>query len=111
MAPGPVMSASTAVAPGATSIEGEIFQPWPSERAGDLPVPSVAMPPWPGAPVKFSGLIERLLASDRRDRLPRWSPSPLKAVIVVSSCRESYRNVSIASIERQLRNAALYAIY
>ena len=30
------------------------------------PVPSVAMPPLPFSPVKFSGEIERVFASDRR---------------------------------------------
>jgi hypothetical protein len=39
--------------------DGETFQPWPSSRAAFLPVPSVAMPPLPFSPVKFSGLIER----------------------------------------------------
>jgi hypothetical protein len=33
--------------------------------------PSVDIPPLPFSPVKFSGLIERDLACDRRERLPR----------------------------------------
>ena len=34
------------------------------------------MPPLPFSPVGFSGLIERDLADDSRDRLPRCSPRP-----------------------------------
>ena len=56
--------------------DGEIFQPWPSSRAGPAPVPSVAMPPLPFSPVKFSGLIERVSASARRQTFVRPTPSP-----------------------------------
>ena len=66
IAPGPAMSASSRSSPGAISIEGETFQPWPRPRAQEAPVPSVAMPPLPFSPVKFSGEIERVLASDSR---------------------------------------------
>jgi hypothetical protein len=45
------------------------------------------MPPFPFSPVGFSGLIERDFASERRDRLPRWSPSPEKrCVIAIVPC-------------------------
>ena len=52
-------------------IEGETFQPrpepfGPSPRAWILPVPSVAMPPLPFSPVKFSGEMERVFADDSR---------------------------------------------
>jgi hypothetical protein len=60
-------------------MDGDTFQPRPSERAGDAPVPSVARPPPPTAPSKFSGLIDRDCAFDSRDRLPRCSPRPLNA--------------------------------
>src|SRR6185437_11224638 len=76
MAPEPSISPRTSVSPGATRLDGEIFQPRPSPRAWTAPVPSSAIPPLPFWPVGFSGLIERDLASDKRDRLPRCSPSP-----------------------------------
>ena len=40
-------------------------------RAWRAAGPSVDIPPLPSSPVKFSGLIERDWAFDRRDRLPR----------------------------------------
>ena len=48
--------------------EGETFQPRPSSREGPAPVPLVAMPARPFSPVKFSGLMDRVLASERRYR-------------------------------------------
>ena len=68
IAPGPWMSASVNVSPALIRIDGETFQPWPRSRAAFAPVPSVAMPPLPFSPVKFSGLIDRVFARDRRDR-------------------------------------------
>ncbi|MEZ4715087.1 MAG: hypothetical protein R2851_03205 [Caldilineaceae bacterium] len=53
------MSASVTVVLPGMWMEGETFQPWPSSRAESAPVPSVALPPAPLAPVKFSALIER----------------------------------------------------
>src|SRR5690349_19610651 len=58
-------------------IEGDTFQPCPSSRAALAPVPSVAMPPLPGSPLKFSGLMERVTAFDSRDRLPGCIFKPL----------------------------------
>jgi hypothetical protein len=51
---------------------GFTFQPCPSSRATSPAVPSskVAIPPLPFSPVKFSGLIDRVSASERRNRLP-----------------------------------------
>jgi hypothetical protein len=66
MAPGPAISARVKVLPGSTFTDGEIFHFWPRSRAASLPVPSVAMPPSPLAPVKFSGLIERVRAPESR---------------------------------------------
>src|SRR5688572_3462180 len=60
--PGPSIPARSAVTPAAISIEGETFHPRPRSRAAAAPVPSVAPPPAPGAPVGFSGLMERVTA-------------------------------------------------
>src|SRR5438067_10526136 len=66
MTPGPCMSPSVKVWPGAIETDGETFQPRPRSRAACAPVPSVARAPAPGAPDKFSGLIDRDLAFERR---------------------------------------------
>src|SRR5688572_21701325 len=58
--PAPSMFARSKVSPALTSTLGEIFQPGPRSRAQEAPVPSVARPPPPGAPSKFSGEIERV---------------------------------------------------
>ena len=73
------MSASTNVSCGAIDTDGETFQPCPSSRPGPAPVPSVAMPPRPFSPVKFSGLIERVSASASRQTLPSPTPRPFHA--------------------------------
>ena len=52
----------------AISTEGETFQPIPSSRAGEAPDPSVARPPPPFDPVKFSGLIDQVCTSRSRAR-------------------------------------------
>src|ERR1700712_4834184 len=82
MAPGPAISAITRVSPASLQIDGETFHPWPRPRAGLAPVPSVAIPPRPTAPSKFSGEIERVLACESRERLPRCNPNPLKPGMV-----------------------------
>jgi hypothetical protein len=66
--PGPLISPRVKVCPALILTDGDIFQPWPSPAsfAICMPVPSVAMPPLPFSPVKFSGLIERDLASESR---------------------------------------------
>src|SRR3954453_24065754 len=56
------MSQRVNVCPASMRTLGEIFHPWPSSRAQFFPVPSVAIPPRPFSPVKFSGLIEGDLA-------------------------------------------------
>ena len=76
IAPAPWTSAITKVWPASIRTEGETFQPWPNSRAARAPVPSVAMPPLPFSPVKFSGLIERVWAADKRGRLPRFISKP-----------------------------------
>ncbi len=86
IAPGPSISATVNVVCAGMLTLGDTFHPWPSSRATCAPVPSVAMPPLPFSPVKFSALIERVLARDRRDRLPRLRCSPLNgSVMVISS--------------------------
>src|ERR1700720_849214 len=80
------MSARVAVALPAILIDGETFQVRPNSRDGTLPVPSVAMPALPLAPVKFSALIERVSALERRERLPIWLPNPSKERSIFASC-------------------------
>src|SRR5215470_18219104 len=58
--PGPSTSAIIAICPDGISMLGETFQPRPSSRAAAAPVPSLAIPPEPLAPVGFSALTERL---------------------------------------------------
>jgi hypothetical protein len=70
MTPGPARSASTAVAPEAISMLGEIFQPGPRSRAAAAPVPCVAAPPPPFAPFGFSGLTDLLRPSVSNDIPP-----------------------------------------
>src|SRR5258708_21076811 len=62
-------------------MEGETFQPCPRWGAGLARVPSVAMPALPFSPVKFSALIERVLACDSREMLCSPIPRPLKDVM------------------------------
>src|ERR1700748_1744810 len=64
MAPGPVISAMVNVVFDFMTTLGLTFQPWPSSLAASLPVTVIAIPPLPFSPVKFSGLMERLFASD-----------------------------------------------
>src|SRR5690242_12600499 len=85
IAPEPSISATVNVSPGLTRTLGEIFQPWPRPFAWLAPVPSVAVPPRPFSPVKFSALMERVWASESRQTLPRSRPSPLKLSMGCSS--------------------------
>src|SRR5271154_2902432 len=87
IAPGPSIAPKAICWPGSMRTDGEIFQPRPRPRAWMAPVPSVAIPPPPFSPVKFSGLIERDLASERRERLPRFIPSPEKRSTIVCDLR------------------------
>src|SRR6185312_1330013 len=97
--PGPSISAIVKVALDLMTTEGLIFQPWPSSRAAPDPVPFVAIPPAPLAPLKFSGLIERLCALDNIKRLPRCESTPLKDCCaqteVVTSTAATSRSVLI----------------
>src|SRR3954471_19270564 len=86
MAPGPVISARVKTCFAAILTEGETFQPRPRSRAAPAPVPSVALPPSPLAPVKFSGLIDRVLALDSRDRSPTPVVMPLNGRAGAAAC-------------------------
>jgi len=71
MRPGPSIAASSKVSPAGMSTLGEIFHPGPRSRAAEAPVPSVARPPPPAEPSKFSGEIDRVCTSrswERDDR-------------------------------------------
>jgi hypothetical protein len=69
--PGPSISARSNVAPGAMSTLGETFHPGPRSRAHSAPVPSVARPPPPADPSKFSGLIDLVRTARSRATEPR----------------------------------------
>jgi hypothetical protein len=71
--PGDAMEPSSKVWRPAISTEGETFQPIPSSRAQEAPVPSVARPPPPFDPAKFSGLIDQVctLRSRARSKLDK----------------------------------------
>src|SRR5436190_21970292 len=56
---------------------GLTFHFWPRSLDGPAPVPVVAMPPFPFSPLKFSGLMDLVLASDRRKILLRLLSIPL----------------------------------
>ena len=87
IAPSAFMSASVNVLCAFIGTDGEIFQPCPRSLAAHEALftlrvagsPGTAIPPFPFSPVKFSGLIERVSASDRVARFPRFMPSPLKS--------------------------------
>ena len=77
------MSATVNVLRALTRTEGDTFQVRPRSRAAPWPVPSVAMPPLPFSPLKFSGLIDRDCASESRERLPRCRSRPSKWGVTV----------------------------
>src|SRR5665647_757369 len=72
------MRASVKVVLDLITTLGLSFHPLPSSLAGPAPVPVVALPPSPFAPVKFSGLIERDTALDKRYKLFMFTSIPLK---------------------------------
>ena len=75
------MSASVKVVAGLDDDEGRDLPALAEVARLRRRGPSVAMPPLPFSPVKFSGLIERVCAFDRRDRLPRCRPNPENAMM------------------------------
>jgi hypothetical protein len=48
------------------------------------PVPSVAIPPLPLLLSKFSALLDRVCAAERRDKFPSDIPGPLNVVVIDS---------------------------
>src|SRR5471030_2164333 len=91
MAPGPSISAIVYVVCFFMTTLGLIFHVWPKSRAGPAPVPVVAIPPLPFSPLKFSGLIDRVWASDKRYKLPRLTPSPLNF-----SCAQADKIITVS---------------
>ena len=102
--PSPSISASVKVVPAGIATLGETFQPTPSSRAQSAPVPSAARPPLPGAPVKFSGLIERLSAPERRDTAFQEADAKL---FMNSPCGYGF-GIKIPIIRRRPRISSLY---
>src|SRR6185295_4295268 len=64
---------------------GLTFHPCPKSLDAFSPVPVVAFPPSPLAPLKFSGLIERGFASDNLYILLMFEPSPLNLSCAVTA--------------------------
>ena len=83
IAPEPSMSASTNVSCGAIDDRRRDLPSRPSSRPGPAPVPSVAIPPRPFSPVKFSGLIERVSASARRHTFAEPDAQSVPFLVVV----------------------------
>src|SRR5690242_9213300 len=83
MAPGPFISAIIIVLPPSIHVYGFTFHPTPNSLACSPLTPSfrAAFPPLPGSPVKFSGLIDLVLALDNLNRLPMFISRPLKRVV------------------------------
>src|SRR4249920_2599052 len=77
MDPEPFISAMVNVVCALISTDGLTFHPFPRSREADAPVPFSAIPPFPFSPLKFSGLIDRLFASDNRNILERLASMPL----------------------------------
>src|SRR5579862_624296 len=101
IAPEPLISAMVKVSPGFITMNGLTFQPCPSSRAASfaLPFSKVAIPPLPGSPVKFSGPIDRVFASDRRDRLPRFMSRPLNELFFCAVTKKEEMHKSKQAIE------------
>src|SRR5581483_321779 len=97
MAPGPVISANVKVDLAGTRTKGETFQPCPRSRAAPLAAPSVDMPALPFSPVKFSGPIERVLALERRLRLPRVKSNPLNGASAANTAEHSHTEADQSS--------------
>src|SRR5258708_20055249 len=77
MEPDPFISAIVKVLCALICTDGLSFQPFPNSRAAVSPVPFSAIPPFPFSPLKFSGLMDRLFASERRYIFDRFASMPL----------------------------------
>src|SRR4030042_5787188 len=86
IAPGPSIAAIVKVSPGFIRTYGFTFQPCPRARAALAALATFglslssrrAMPALPFSPVKFSGLIDRVFASESRYKFPIFISRPLK---------------------------------
>src|ERR1700754_2024375 len=90
--PGPSISATVNVVPALITTLGLSFHPCPRSRAAPSPVPFVAMPPFPFAPLKFSGLIDLLLASDIRKILLIFVSIPLNLPCAIETAEYTRQN-------------------
>ena len=96
---------------GATFTDGEIFQPGPRSRAAAAPVPVVARPPCPLAPLKFSGLIERVLAPDRRYQIGHACRQAVERARGAGLCsRPPAKPEKARGAERAEHGASLHAV-
>ena len=84
MIPGPSMAAISTVAFSGRTMYGLTFQPVPRSRAARRAEPSSNghMPPLPGAPVGFSGLMERVFA------FPMRYSADISCIVILSSFME-----------------------
>src|SRR5690606_33625012 len=94
MTPAESMSARVKVSPAFTSTLGETFQPCPRSRASRAPVPSVARPPPPGLPSKFSGLMERVVTGRRAAR-PAWAREEMAGRVTGHSLVDRLRSGNV----------------
>src|ERR1700754_670158 len=96
--PGPSISATVNVVPALITTLGLIFHPCPSSRAAPSPVPFLAIPPFPFAPLKFSGLIDLVLASEIRKILPIFVSIPLNLPCAIEAAEYTRQNSKQAVI-------------
>src|SRR5664279_1986011 len=96
--PDPLISAIVNVVCGLICTEGLSFHPFPRSRAAFSPVPFSAIPPFPFSPFIFSGLMDRLFASDNRYIFDRLASIPL-----YFSCENAFKEM-ITHISRQVRH-------
>src|SRR5947209_271317 len=94
------MRASSNVSPGSMRTLGETFQLWPRSRAACAPVPSVARPPWPGSPEKFSGLIDRDRSADKRANAARSTADSVAGTLHLIDMPRPFRADQVGSLLR-----------
>src|SRR5690554_4350077 len=115
MAPGPSISAMVNVSPGLIVTNGFTFHPCPRSRAGTEAFAvlrgalgsGVAIPPFPFSPVKFSGLIERVSASESLYRFPMFISSPLNDRFWAT---DPSTNAVISNVDRNVFNRMINVV-
>src|SRR5882724_9775880 len=90
------------------TTDGLIFQPCPRSRPGLAPVPSVAIPPLPFSPVKFSGLIEKVFAFDSLYILLRSPAIPLYGASCANADTAAKSTIPTALISRRIIGDLLF---